>query len=200
MEIINQWCGSTHSGELLQAAHGRLAWVKQQVLEAPPTPRTTEPTTTPIPYNTSPGSPGSSATRTAVPTSKNSKRPSGSPSTTQHSARHASRLTYKSDAYSSSGRSCPSSPKLPGGWPGNTSMSRRNTPTAHATTPNWQHFKKCPLHTGRDTLVDWSPTDTLQHHEGWPPNGHAHQATKHLFPDPLTMEATMRGALTQALH
>ena len=48
--------------------------------------------------------------------------------------------------------------------------------------------------------MDWSPTDTLPQHEGWPPNGHAHQATKHLFRDPLTLDATPRGAVAQALH
>ena len=65
---------------------------------------------------------------------------------------------------------------------------------------NWEHFKKCPLHTGRDTLVGWSPAETLRQHEGWPTHSHAHQATEHLFRDPLVKEATMRGAVTQALH
>ena len=45
-----------------------------------------------------------------------------------------------------------------------------------------------------------SPAETLRQHQGWPTHSHAHQATKHLFRDPLVKEATMRGALTQALH
>ena len=44
------------------------------------------------------------------------------------------------------------------------------------------------------------PAETLGQHEGWPTHSHAHQATEHLFWDPLVKEATMRGALTQALH
>ena len=73
-------------------------------------------------------------------------------------------------------------------------------PCDHATPEDWEHFKICPLHTGRDTLVGWSLAETLQQHEGWPFHSHAHQATEHLFRDPLVKEATMRGALTQALH
>ena len=70
----------------------------------------------------------------------------------------------------------------------------------HTTPEDWEHFKKCPLHTGRDTLVGWSPAETLRQHEGWPTHSHAHQATEPLFQDPLVIEATMRGAVTQALH
>ena len=70
----------------------------------------------------------------------------------------------------------------------------------HTTPEDWEHFKKCPLHTGRDTLVGWSPAETLRQHEGWPTHSHAHHATKHLFRDPLVKEATIRGAVTQALH
>ena len=73
-------------------------------------------------------------------------------------------------------------------------------PCDHTTPGNWEHFKKCPLHTDRDTLVGWSPAETLRQHEGWPTHSHAHQATEHLFRDPLIKEATMRGAVTQALH
>ena len=57
-----------------------------------------------------------------------------------------------------------------------------------------------PPRTGRDTLVGWSPAETLRQHEGCPTHSHAHQATKHLFRDPLVKQATMRGAVTQALH
>ena len=73
-------------------------------------------------------------------------------------------------------------------------------PCDHTTPEDWEHFKKCPLHTGRDTLVGWSLAETLRQHEGWPAHSHAHQATEHLFRDPLVKEATMRGAVTQALH
>ena len=73
-------------------------------------------------------------------------------------------------------------------------------PCDRSTLEDWEHFKICPLHTGRDTLLGWSPTETLKQHEGWPAHSHAHQATKHLFSDPLVKEATMRGALTQGLH
>ena len=73
-------------------------------------------------------------------------------------------------------------------------------PCDHTTPEDWEHFKKCPLHTGRDTLVGWSPAETLRQHEGWPTHSHAHQATEQLFRDPLVKEATMRGAVTQALH
>ena len=48
--------------------------------------------------------------------------------------------------------------------------------------------------------MGWSPAGTLQQHEGWPTNGRAHQATKHIFSGPLFKEATMRGEATQALH
>ena len=58
----------------------------------------------------------------------------------------------------------------------------------------------CPLHAGRDTLVAWARADTLQGHEGWPTHSHAHQATNHLFRDPLIKVATMTGAVTQALQ
>ena len=71
---------------------------------------------------------------------------------------------------------------------------------AHTTPEDWEHFKICPLHTGRDTLVGWSPGEALQQHEGWPTHSHTHQATEHLFSDPLVKEATMRGAVTQALQ
>ena len=73
-------------------------------------------------------------------------------------------------------------------------------PCDHTTLEDWERFKKCPLHTGRDTLVGWSPAETLRQHEGWPTHSHAHQATEHLFRDPLVNEATKRGPLTQALH
>ena len=58
----------------------------------------------------------------------------------------------------------------------------------HATPEDWEHFKICPLRTGRDTLVSWSPAETLQQHEGWPTHNHAHQAAKHLFRDFLIQE------------
>ena len=45
-----------------------------------------------------------------------------------------------------------------------------------------------------------SPAETLRQHEGWPTHSHTHQATEHLFRNPLIKEATMRGAVTQALH
>ena len=34
-------------------------------------------------------------------------------------------------------------------------------PCNHTTPEDWEHFKKGPLHTGRDTLVGWSPAETL---------------------------------------
>ena len=73
-------------------------------------------------------------------------------------------------------------------------------PCDHATPEYWKHFKMCPLHTGRDTLVGWSPAETLRQNKGWPTHSHAHHATKHLFRDPLVQEASMRGAVTQGLH
>ena len=48
--------------------------------------------------------------------------------------------------------------------------------------------------------MGWSPAETLQKHEGWPTQSHAHQATEHFFRDPLVKEATVRGVVTQALH
>ena len=82
-----------------------------------------------------------------------------------------------------------------------------HVPEAHTccpcdqTTPEeWEHSEICPLHTGQDRLVGWSPAETLQQHVGRPTHSHAHQATEYLFRDPLIKEATMRGALTQALH
>ena len=44
------------------------------------------------------------------------------------------------------------------------------------------------------------PGRNLRQHEGWPTYRHAHQATVHLFRDPLVKEATLRGVVTQALH
>ena len=72
-------------------------------------------------------------------------------------------------------------------------------PCDHTTPENWEHFKICALHTGRDTLVGWSPAETLQQHKGLPTHSHMYQATEHLFRDPLFKKATMRGAVTQAL-
>ena len=48
--------------------------------------------------------------------------------------------------------------------------------------------------------MGWSRAETLRQHEGWPTHSHADQATEDLFRDPLVKEATMRGAVTQALH
>ena len=73
-------------------------------------------------------------------------------------------------------------------------------PCDHTSPEDWEHFKKCPLHTGSDTLVSWSPAETLRQHEDWPTHSQAHQATEHPFRDLLVKEATMRGAVTQALH
>ena len=73
-------------------------------------------------------------------------------------------------------------------------------PCDHTTPADWEHFKMCSLHTGRQTLVGWSPAETLQQHEGWPSHSHAHQATEHLFSNPLVKKATMRGAVTQTLN
>ena len=70
----------------------------------------------------------------------------------------------------------------------------------HTTPEEWEHFKICPHHAGRDTLVGWSPAETLQQHEDWPTHSHAQQATEHLFRDPLINEATMRGPMKQALQ
>ena len=60
-------------------------------------------------------------------------------------------------------------------------------PCNHITAEEQQLLKKCSLHTGRDTLVNWSLADTLQQHEGRPAHSHAHQANNSLFKDPLTM-------------
>ena len=57
-------------------------------------------------------------------------------------------------------------------------------PCDRTTLEDWEHFKKCPLHTGRDTLVGWFPAETLRQHKGWPTHSHAHQATEHLFRNP----------------
>ena len=73
-------------------------------------------------------------------------------------------------------------------------------PCDHTTPEDLEHFKMCPLHTGRDTLVGWFLAETIQQHEGSPTHSHAHQATEHLFRDPLVEEATMRGAVTRTLH
>ena len=73
-------------------------------------------------------------------------------------------------------------------------------PCDHTNPENWEHFTKYPPRTGRDTLVRWSPAETLGQHESWPTRSHANQATEHLCRDPLVKEATMRGAVTQALH
>ena len=70
----------------------------------------------------------------------------------------------------------------------------------HTSPEHLEHSKICPLHTGRDTIVGWIPAETLQQHEGWLTHSHAHQATEHLFRDPLSTEAGMRGAVTQALQ
>ena len=70
----------------------------------------------------------------------------------------------------------------------------------HRTPEDWEHFKISPLHTGRDTIVGWSPAETLRKLKAWPTHSHAHQATEHLFRNPLVKEATMRGAVTQAVH
>ena len=48
--------------------------------------------------------------------------------------------------------------------------------------------------------MGWSPAETLGQHKAWPTHSYAHQATENLFRDLLVKEATMRGAVTQALH
>ena len=58
-------------------------------------------------------------------------------------------------------------------------------PCDHTNPEDWEQFKICPLRTGRDTLVGWSPAEALRQHEDWPIHSHAHQATKHLFRDLL---------------
>ena len=63
-----------------------------------------------------------------------------------------------------------------------------------------ENFETCPPHTGRDTLVGWSPADTLQQHKGWPSHSQAHQAASHPFTDPLIKEATRRESVKQALE
>ena len=63
-------------------------------------------------------------------------------------------------------------------------------PCDHTNPEDWERFKICPLHTGRDTLVGWSPAEAVQQHQGWPAQSHAHQAGEHLFRDPLVKEAT----------
>ena len=73
-------------------------------------------------------------------------------------------------------------------------------PCDHTTPEDWKHFKTCPLHAGRDTLVGRLPPETLQQHEGWQIHSHAHEATEHVLRDPLIKEATMSGAVTQALQ
>ena len=73
-------------------------------------------------------------------------------------------------------------------------------PCHHSTPEDSEHFKICPLHTGRDTLVGWSLGETLRQQQGCPTHSYAHQATEHFFRDPPVKEATMRGAVTQALH
>ena len=73
-------------------------------------------------------------------------------------------------------------------------------PCDHTTPEELEHFRICPLQMGRDTLVGWSPAETLQQHEGWRAHSKAHQATEHLFSDSLLREATMTGEVTQALH
>ena len=37
-------------------------------------------------------------------------------------------------------------------------------PCDHTTPDDWKHVKTCSLHEGRDTLVGWSPAETLQQH------------------------------------
>ena len=64
-------------------------------------------------------------------------------------------------------------------------------PCDHTAPEDWENFKICPLHTGRDTLVGWSLAEALQQHQGWPTNSHAHQATERLFRDPLIKDATL---------
>ena len=54
----------------------------------------------------------------------------------------------------------------------------------HTTPEDWEHFRICPLHTGRDTLVGGSLAEILQQHKGWTGHSQAHQATEHLFTDP----------------
>ena len=70
----------------------------------------------------------------------------------------------------------------------------------HTAPEDWEHFKICPLHTDRDTLVGWSPVEALQQHERWPTHSHTHEAMEHLFRNPLVKEATLRDAVTQGLH
>ena len=165
----------------------------------PPTPAMTEHTTTPTPSNISPAC---SATQTAGGTSRSSRTDWKSPCTTQRCAQQTSQTTSKNDASSSSGSNYHSHQGRQMARLQTHPRSEEHTrcPCDHTSPEDLEHFRKCPLHTGRDTLVGWSPAETLRQHEGWPTHSHAQQATENLFLDPLVKEATMRGAVTQFLH
>ena len=100
--------------------------------KTPPMPHTTEPNTT---LTRSNASHRCSATWTAARTSRRSERLRSSFYTTQRCAQHASRATCRSNALSSPRSNCHSSAESPVGSPAKTSTTRRDTPTAHATTP-----------------------------------------------------------------
>ena len=80
------------------------------------------------------------------------------------------------------------------------SKQHNRCPCDHTTPDEWEDFKKCPLHTGRDTLVGQSPAEPRHQDEGWPTHSRAHQATEHLISDLLITEATMGEAVSQALQ
>ena len=73
-------------------------------------------------------------------------------------------------------------------------------PCNHTTPEDWEHFKICPVHTARKRVGSLSQAEIVQQHEGWPTHSQAPRATEHLFRDPLMKQATMKGAVTQALQ
>ena len=126
-----------------------------------------------------PGAPGQTANPPLPLSTAPSKRPSPPPKTTHPAPQGATTIPHQ-------GRQ----------------MARQQ---AHPRPGRAHTLPVRPHHPGGlGTLQAMPPPYRQGHvqgqHEGWPTHSHAHQATEHLFRDPLVKQATMRGAVKQALH
>ena len=63
----------------------------------------------------------------------------------------------------------------------------------HAEEKTWNHFKRCPLYRGLDTLTDWNPTYTIAQHAGWLTRSPATQQLATILKQTEVLEAVRRG-------
>ena len=70
----------------------------------------------------------------------------------------------------------------------------------HAGEETWDHFKRCPLYRGLDTLKDRNPTHTIAQHAGWPTRSPATQQLATILKQTEVLEAVRRGLVPTAVY